>query len=332
MEKKKSQKLIEKVKLLLKKKGQKSFEIAKNTIFQEEIIYKPINEALRYFMEEIWYDVHHPALLSLTCEAVDGSPNITTQIGAAMVLLAGAVDIHDDIIDKSEIKGSKTTLIGKFGDDIALLVGDALLFRGLGLLYEACERLPKKQRETVLNLIKQAFFEIGSAEAKEISFKGKYDLSPEEYYKIIEMKAAVSEANARIGAILGGGTPREIDILGCYGKTMGILMTIRDEFIDLFEPDELKNRVANECLPLPMLYAFKNEKAKSKIVSLLEKNLTENDAYKIAEIVMETEEVKELKREMKTSIANTIEKISFIRKRDVFHELELLLSFTIQGL
>jgi geranylgeranyl pyrophosphate synthase len=327
----KTHKKMEKAKIIFIKYGQKAFEMAKNAILQEKNIYERVYEALRYFMEESWYDVQHPALISLACEAVGGNPNDTTQIGAAMVLLAGAADIQDDIIDKSKTKGSKQTVFGKFGKDITLLAGDVLLFKGLTLLHEACKRLPKSQSQVILNLTKQAFFEIGSAEAKEISFKGKYDVTPEEYHKVIEMKAAVAEANARIGSILGGGNPEEIETLGHYGRILGTLMTIRDDFIDLFEPDELRNRAKNECLPLPLLYALQNARTKSKIVQLLRKNeITNQEVQEILDLVLDTEEVQELKRKMHLLVKKEKSSLNNI-KRDR-GTLYLLLSSTLEDL
>jgi geranylgeranyl diphosphate synthase type I len=327
----KTHKKMEKAKIIFIKYGQKAFEMAKNAILQEKNIYERVYEALRYFMEESWYDVQHPALISLACEAVGGNPNDTTQIGAAMVLLAGAADIHDDIIDKSKTKGSKQTVFGKFGKDVTLLAGDALLFKGLTLLHEACKRLPKSQSQVILNLAKQAFFEIGSAEAKETSLKGKYDVTLEEYRRVIEMKAAVAEACARIGAILGSGNPKEIDALSRYGRVIGILMTIRDDFIDLFESNEIRNRAKNECLPLPVLLALRNATTKNEIVCILEKDkITEQETQRIVDLVMDHEEVQELKREMLSLIKETIGLLVSVKQNK--YELELLLRSTIEDL
>ena len=331
MERKASKKLMERVQILLKKRGQTAFEIAKNAILQEKSINEPVYTALRYFMEESWYDVQHPALLSLASEAVGGNSNAAIHVGAAIVLLTGAADIHDDIIDKSKTKGSKPTVFGKFGKDITLLAGDALLFKGLILLHEACDKLPEKQERAILNLTKQAFFEIGNAEAKEVSFKGNFDLDPREYRNIIERKASVAEMTARIGAILGGGNSKEIDILGHYGKILGILMTIRDDFIDLFEPDELKNRTENECLPLPILYAFRNTRKKSEIVRLLRRDkITEQETDEILDLITDTKEVEELKKEMHLLIKSEKSLLNHIKKnRKLF---KLLLQSTLEDL
>ena len=255
-----NKKMMEKVKKLLEERGRKAYEVAKEEILSEEIEYEPVRDALEYFIQELWHNFQHPALLSLTCESVGGEPEDTTFIGAALVLLTGAADIHDDIIDQSETKGSKPTVFGKFGRDIALLVGDALLLKGFTLLGKACESFPKKQEKTIINLVRKGFFEIGIAEAKEASFQANWDLAPEEYLDIIRMKAAIADVTARIGAIVGGGSSDEIKALGQYGRTLGILATIRDDFIDVFEPIELRNRAENECFPLPILYAFRNKK------------------------------------------------------------------------
>jgi geranylgeranyl pyrophosphate synthase len=317
---------------LLKKRGQKASDIARKAILQEKIHDAPLSEALRYFTDN-WRDFNHPTLLSLACEAVGGHPDATTNIGAAIVLLTSAADIHDDIIDQSIIKGGKLTVFGKFGKDIALLAGEIFLFKGLTLLHEARQRLPEQQGQAIIKLTEHAFFEIVSAEAKETSFKGKYDLAPEEYSNIIGMKAAIAEATMRMGAILGCGTSEEIDALGHYGRTLGTLMTIRDEFIDVFEPDELKHRTENECLPLPILYAFQTSEVRDKVIQILEKKIiSENDAYEIVEIMMRARGVQELKKKMRLQVKKEIKNLSSIKNVEIFEELSTLLRSGLEDL
>jgi geranylgeranyl pyrophosphate synthase len=324
-------KMMEKVKRLLEERGRKAYEVAKEEILNEEIEYEPVRDALEYFIEELWHNFQHPALLSLACESVGGKPEDTTLIGAALVLLTGAADIHDDIIDQSETKGSKPTVFGKFGRDIALLVGDALLLKGFMLLHKACKGLPKEKEERIMSSVREAFFEIGVAEAKEASLKGNWDVDPQEYLDIIRMKASIAELTARIGAILGGGNSEEINVLAHYGRTLGILMTIRDDFIDLFEPDELGNRVKNECLPLPMLYTFRNAIRKGEIVRLLRKGkITEQETEKILDLIMERDEVNELKEKMELLIKKEENSLNHISKNR--RTLTLLLRSTLEDL
>ncbi|MGB9756461.1 MAG: polyprenyl synthetase family protein [Candidatus Bathyarchaeales archaeon] len=327
----KTNKKMEQTKIIFTKYGQKAFEMAKNAILQEKNIYERVYEALRYFMEEFWYDVQHPALISLACEAVGGNPNDTTQIGAAIVLLAGAADIHDDIIDKSIIKDSKPTVFGKFGANIALLTGDALLFKGSIFLHDVCTQLPKKLGKEIVNMTKEAFFKIGSAEANEINFKGNYHLNPRAYLNIIKMKTSVAETSTRIGAIIGGGGPKEIKLLGDYGRTLGFLMTIRDEFIDIFESKELENRTKNECLPLPLLYAIQDTKMKNKILPILKKGrISELEVQKILGFTMRSKKVQKLKNNMKLLIEKQKRNLNF--NTDINTILSLLLEATLEDL
>ena len=106
------------------------------------------------------------------------------------------------------------------------------------------------------------------------------------------------KASARMGAVLGKGTKEEIESLGHYGKTLGLLMTLRDEFIDVFEVDELTNRFKNECLPLPLLYAFQDPCIKKEIVQLLEREITKVEMDRILDLVINSPEVRKLGKKM----------------------------------
>jgi geranylgeranyl pyrophosphate synthase len=200
------EKLMEQVQKFLVERSKKAIEMAKQAIVQEQIKYEPLGDALRYFMEEIWYNAAHPALLSIVCEAVGGDPDATTNISASLVVLTGAADIHDDIIDQSISKDVKLTIFGRFGRDISIIAGDVLWFKGMLMLNEACESFSNDKKQAILELAKQAFFDIGSAEAREANLRRNMDLKPEEYLEIIRMKVSMAEAVAKIGVIVGHGT------------------------------------------------------------------------------------------------------------------------------
>ena len=323
-------KLIENMRKILHERGITALEMAKTSALKNSLSFKPASEALNYFFNEIWYDVLHPGLISLACESVGGNPATTTKTGAAIVLLSAAADIHDDVIDQSKTKDDKKTVFGKFGKDIAILLGDELLFEGLYLLHEACELLPMQQKKAVLELVKKAFLGMGSAEAEEASLRGRFDLPAEEYSRIIEAKVAVGEATMKLGAVLGGGTLQEIDTLGHYGRTLGILMISRDEIVDVFEADELQNRAKNECLPLPVLLAFNDPQRKDKITMLLENSkLTERQVDEIVKLVMDSPAVNKLKKNMIKLVNDEVILLDNIGCKG---SLELILSSILEGI
>jgi len=283
--------MMEQVQKLLEERGRKALEMARKTVLEEEIECKEAREALRYFMTEYWHDVARPALLSLACEAVGGDPNITTPIAIPMTLISGAIDIHDDIIDQSKIKGSRPTVLGKFGKDIALLVGDALLFKGFTLLYEAVEKeIPAEKVVVVVDIIKNTFFELGDAEALELQFRGRMDVTPEQYLRVVRKKAADVQAHTRISAILGGGSKEEIEALSKYGRLLGMLIILRDDLIDMIDIREARHRIKKECLPLPLLYALQDSKARLEIGPILQrKKLTKSIVGKIVKKTYEAQ-------------------------------------------
>ena len=176
---------MEKVKDTIEKKGRAAIEQATQEILDSPYDGGDVSSALKYFARVTLQGALpvFPALIALSCEAVGGKSEKTTSIGAALTLIAGAADIHDDIIDQSTVKYSKETVLGKFGADIALLAGDALLIQGVNLLHKECDLLPKEQKETILSLLFQAFMKISRAEAEETRLKKKRDVPPEKYFE-----------------------------------------------------------------------------------------------------------------------------------------------------
>lgn len=289
-----SEKIAKQTQAIMENRGAKALEIARKTILPERVECKEIREALHYFMTEYWHDLARPALLSLACEAVGGNPDITTPIAVPMILISGAIDIHDDIIDQSEKKRNQPTVLGKFGKDIALLVGDALLFKGFTLLAEAYRRKALPSVRSVIIIIKDAFFELGDAEALELQFRGKMDLTPEQYLSVVRKKAADVESYTRVGAILGGGSKSEVEALGLYGRLLGELLVLRDDLVDTADLDELSHRARKEHLPLPILYALQASKSKSELRDLLAREeLSKREAEQIFNLTYEAKGIRQ---------------------------------------
>jgi geranylgeranyl diphosphate synthase type I len=316
--------IMEQVQKILEERGRKALEMAIQTVLQEEIECKEVREALKYFMTEYWHDVARPALLSLACEAVGGDPKITIPLAIPMTLISGAIDIHDDIIDQSKVKGSRPTVLGKFGKDIALLVGDALLFKGFTLLHEAIEKgILAEKAAVILDIIKNTFFELGDAEALELQFRGRIDITPEEYLRVVRKKAADVEGHTRISAILGGGSEQEIEALSEYGRLLGTLIILRDDLIDMIDFEEAVDRIKREYLPLPILYALQNSKIKPEISSILSKEtITKRDAKKILSIVDTAGGLNRVEEHMRKLAQNTYDVAGKLRHNQ--HYLKLL--------
>lgn len=327
----KKKKIMVQVLDLLQEKSEGALEKAKKGISDEKIETRRACEALKYYVEN-WNDTTHPGILALICEAVGGNIRNAEPMQIVMLYLTAAMDLHDDLIDQSKVKNGKLTVFGKYGKDITLLLGNAMMVKGFTLLCDRSMGLSPNILEAVTRTIKEDFFELGNANLLEIELKGKLDVSPRRYLTILEKKASSIEVHAKIGAIIGGGSTDEIKALAKYGKTLGMLIILREEFIDIFETEELKCRMKNEILPLPLLYTFKNPEMRSKILNILSKSkISEKNTSEIIEYVFKNENVKELRNYIKNLADTTFSSISTL-KGSAKKNLPLLIKGALEDL
>lgn len=325
-------KLMKEALYVLRERSGKSIKLAKNELLTINIESQKGRQALNHYAAN-WDDIVHPGILSLSCEAVGGRPNDATQMQVILLLLTAAIDVLDDIIDQTSVKNGRFTVFGAYGKDISLLIGNAVSMKGFFLLCKYCKTLPNKMSSYVADAIQSTFFEVGDAHLLEAEIKTKLDAMPSEYLHVIEKKASNIEAITRVGAIIGKASRKQLDILSKYGKILGTLITLREEFIDIFEPEELANRFDNECLPLPILYAFQDAQIKKNILKILSgKKLSQECADEIVNIVFRSKDLAKLKAYMKKLSQEASNIISELPQKRLIPQLELLINSTLEDL
>ena len=313
---------------IFRQKGNPALKMAKRKMLLNCKDDGAISQALRHFSKITLRNAMpvFPALISISCEAVGGEAEKTTLFGAAIVMITGAADLHDDLLDKSFSKGPKQTVLGKFGESVTVLAGDTLLVQGLTQLQTASEVISKKQANAIGGLVANAVFEICNGETLEAQLKGRLDLTPNEFNEVIKLKAVVPELTMKMGAILGNGNSQSVERLGQFGRTYGVVSIVVEEFSDLLNFEELKNRLKNECPPLPLIYALQNSQIKDAITPLLyADSLSEGSHKKIIETVLCSKESRDLQKTLKFSTTNELSKLQGLINGKTQKELELLL-------
>jgi len=285
-----------KVLAILRRKSRQAILKAKKMILAENIESKNARKALQYYLRN-WDDTTHPGVLALACEAVGGKIEDATQMQIVILCLTAAMDLHDDLIDQSKTKNGRPTVFGKYGRNLSLLLGNAMMIKGYTLMIDYSRTLSTEVSDAIVHALERYFFEIGNAHLLEIDIRRKTHVSPASYFAILEKKSSIIEANAKLGAIIGGASPEEIRNITRYGQILGILIALREEFIDIFEPKELQNRMENEILPLPLLFAFDDVGAKDHILNILSRpKISEKDTREIVEYAFRSKRVKKLRR------------------------------------
>ena len=328
----KEEKLMIKVLALLQRKSKKALEKAKKLILSERIESKRAREALQYYVKN-WNDTTHPGILGLACEAVGGNLRIAEPMQIVTLYLAASADLHDDIIDNSTFKNGKPTVFGKYGKDITMLLGNAMLIKGFTLLYDYSKKLESEKFEKIVQTIKDELFELGNAHLLEVELRSINVPPPEQYMKILRKKASSIRINTKIGAIIGGGSSTDIKKLERYGEILGILIGLREEFIDIFEPEELRNRIKNEILPLPLLLTIKDQKTKNEVLQILSKpKISEEDVQKIVDHVFQNNDVKKLKMYMQDLRNKALAIVNEIKDKRVRDKLALIINGSLEDL
>jgi len=324
--------LMKEILNILKERSQKSLALASKELLAINVESKKGRQALKRYAAN-WDDVTHPGILSLACDAVGGKPDEALQMQVILLLLTAAIDIHDDIIDQTRIKKKKPTIFGIFGKDVALLLGDAILMRSFILLCKYGQGLSLETMNLIVDAIQNTFFQVGDAHLLEAEIKGKLNVTPSRYAYIIEKKASNIEAITRIGAIIGKGSKKEIDALGTCGKILGELITLREEFIDIFEPEELSNRMKNECLPLPILYAIQSPSTRAIILNTLSaEELSASTTKEIVKIVFKSKNVKKLRTKMQRLAQEALDIIYKLPLKHSKEELNQLIRSTLEDI
>jgi geranylgeranyl pyrophosphate synthase len=216
---------------------------------------------------------------------------------------------------------------------MAILLGDAFLIEGFKLFVDSTKILPKEKEKEALETVKRLTFEVGNAHALEIGLKERKNIVPDDYMKVIKMKAAGIELDMHLGALFGGGKNAEVKTLAKLGRIVGILVMLREEFIDIFEIEELCQRILVHDLPIPLLFAMQDHKAKINVTKIISKpKITQNDISILVDFTLEAIPTVKLKEKMQVLIEKGLSLTSRLLNHKLKYEFQNLLSFILEDL
>lgn len=282
--------------------GQPALQQACKVILDSQYDNGTVCDALYFYASDVLPSVLpiFPALIHISSRAVGNSPSNIDSVAAAMLLITSSGDIHDDIVDNSKGKFGKKTLVGKYGKQTALLAGDLLLTQGFTALLNACQRLPTARQSEIMSSVNSAMVEIVAAEALESTLWNKKQVTPAEFFEVFRLKAGVAELHCRIGGLLAGADQKGLTALADYGRVVGVLASLKEEYVDLTNAYELRHRLRHELPPYPLLCVLQDEKLKLRIEGIISKgHLRSSDVSMLAELVLGCPEVKRVEAELR---------------------------------
>jgi geranylgeranyl diphosphate synthase type I len=178
-----------------------------------------------------------PALIALSCEALNGKVKDTIPAGAALEIAHTFLLIHDDIEDFSETRRGKPCLHVTYGIPHAINMGDYLIMKVYETLLSAKKLWGSEKTIKVLDLMTEMLTTTGEGQAMEIEQRNKNlsEATMKWYENMSLHKTGYYSGGSpcAIGAVIAGGNEKEVETLKNFGFAVGIAFQIQDDVLNI---------------------------------------------------------------------------------------------------
>ncbi|MGH2705688.1 MAG: polyprenyl synthetase family protein [Actinomycetota bacterium] len=172
-----------------------------------------------------------PALVALSAQLGSGTDWRVHATGAAIELTHLATLYHDDVIDEADVRRGVASANEKWGNTVAILVGDYLFARASGIAADVGGPVPRVLADAIARVVQGQVRELESA----------YDTArggPHYFATIEDKTAALIEASTRLGGALAGCSDELVDALSRFGTSFGLAFQIADDLLDIAATQE----------------------------------------------------------------------------------------------
>jgi heptaprenyl diphosphate synthase len=207
----------------------------------------------------------------------------------AVELTHAATLVHDDVIDRAQVRRGRPTVAAQLGDEPAIVVGDFYFAK-------AYEQAAFTDSPEVVAILARAVMDICAGEVRQQAIRYDYGTTIDEYMARIEAKTArLLAACCEIGALLGGINGAKRSALRAYGRLLGLAFQIADDVLDYVGSEDeigkpIGHDIAEGFATLPLMMGLDDAGAGGKLRQLMQshRELTEAEARKVVELVRES--------------------------------------------
>lgn len=139
--------------------------------------------------------------------------------------------LHDDLMDKADMRRGRPTVHKKWDDNTAILSGDTMLV----LAYEHLAKCDTKYLKSALDLFTETALEVSEGQQFDMEFETRNDVAEEEYIEMIRLKTSVLLACAlKMGAVVAGASDADANALYAFGEKVGLAFQLQDDLLDVY--------------------------------------------------------------------------------------------------
>jgi geranylgeranyl diphosphate synthase type II len=207
---------------------------------EPELLYAPIIYSMSGGGKRL-----RPVLLLLTAEAFGGSVEQATPAAMAVEVFHNFTLLHDDIMDNADVRRGKPSVYAKWGGNVAILSGDAMLISA----YKYLAQLEPKQLYRVLPIFNNMALEVWEGQQYVMDFESKETVTVVEYIRMIELKtSALLSGSAMIGATLAGASDDDAKKIYRFATELGLAFQLQDDMLDSYGDESLGKKIGGDIL------------------------------------------------------------------------------------
>lgn len=193
-------------------------------------LYEPISYVLSFGGKRV-----RPVFSLIANDVFDGDLKQVVPAALALEIFHNFTLLHDDVMDRADIRRGRPTVHKKWDENTAILSGDAMLIEAYRLL----EKIPEKYQSRVLSLFSKMALEICEGQQYDVDFERSNSIQINDYLNMIRLKTAVLLATAlQIGALMADADEKQVSLMYDFGICIGIAFQLRDDFLDVYGNEE----------------------------------------------------------------------------------------------
>ena len=189
-------------------------------------LYEPIGYTLAAGGKRV-----RPQLALLATKLFGGNEEDVLPAALALEVFHNFTLLHDDVMDKAQVRRGRPTVHVRWNANTAILSGDQMMIEA----YKLLSQVPEDKLATTLRLFNQMATEICEGQQYDVDFESRTDVTIPEYMEMIRLKTSVLLATAlRIGAYIAGATDEQQEQIYNYGIHLGLAFQIQDDMLDCY--------------------------------------------------------------------------------------------------